>query len=1026
MRDDEPTRPLQPSTAAATPEPLTPAQLERGETLPAEPPGPQPSSPALRLGTRVGRYLLEDVLGRGGMGVVYAAHDPELDRRIAIKLVRTRTVDGSAGRARLVREAQAMARLAHPNVIAVFDVGTVGDDVFIAMELSTGGTLRAHQRDRGWDEIVRAYVQAGRGLAAAHAAGLVHRDFKPDNVLVGADGRLRVTDFGLVRAADAPSGASAAVVAEAVRPSSSSSSGASAVSAVASSSSSASSSLTEVGSVMGTPTYMAPEQMVAGELGPAADQFAFAVALWQALHGASPFVAEELAARRDEILAGTRRAPTNRAVPARIQRALERALAGEPSARWPSLTALLDELDAARAPRRARLLVPIAAGTVTVAAVIAIVALRGGDAPGPCAQVDRAGVGLWSRARPAVERAFAASGAAYADASFRALDGRLVGLERDWRAAAIAACRDTRERAVQPEPVYAQRQACLEVRRQRAATIIANLSTIDRDGVADIAALAASLPRLDECADPQVLAGLVPRPAAPDAVIALTTLEATLATRAAQGGAGDPAADDAALAEARRLGYPPIEAEALLVRARHAIKDDRFDAARKDLIDAAAAATRGGDRGRVAEAYLELLELDAGVRGDLDGAASWNQLAAAAVDALGRPLGKRLVLERGQFALAFANHDGAAALAAVEPLLAEPRLTSLERFELEEDRALALIDLGRFDEADRALAALEPVVAAEFGVEHPLTLSVAGNRASVLYHRGEFAACRAAQARQLASVERVFGAEHVRVATALEALASCENKSGKSAEALAHFERAVAILRTARGPAHPRTLSAMSDLAGAYSHLNQHRRALEINQELLAIRERTLGAEHLDVAVTLVNLAIEAKNTSQLELALASHQRALAIFERALGKGHPNVAIALINQGEALRSAGRYADALAGFERAGAILTDALGAEHILLAHVHYGLGMAELGRGSAAAAVPWLERAVARRAGPDQDPNEQAEAELGLAQALVAAHRDRARARTLAEHAIATWTAAGAEFADKRAAATTWLATVR
>ena len=1016
MRDDEPTRPLQPSTAAVTPEPLTPAQLERGETLPAEPPEPMPSSPALRLGTRVGRYLLEDVLGRGGMGVVYAAHDPELDRRIAIKLVRSRAIEGSAGRARLVREAQALARLAHPNVIAVFDVGTVDDDVFIAMELSAGGTLRAHQRDRAWDDIVRAYVQAGRGLAAAHAAGLVHRDFKPDNVLVGADGRMRVTDFGLVRAADAPSGAGAEVPV-----------GSASVATRRASSSSSTSSLTEVGSVMGTPQYMAPEQMIAGELGPAADQFAFAVALWLALHGESPFVAEELAARREEILAGHRRAPTNRAVPVRIQRAIERALAGEPSARWPSLTALLDELDAALAPRRPRSLVPIAVGggAVLVAAVAAVVLLRGGGGAGPCAQADRAGVGLWGRSRATVERAFVASGASYADASFRALDGRLIALERDWRTAAVAACRDTRERAVQPEPVYAQRQACLEVRRQRAVTIISGLTAIDRDGVADVARLAASLPRLEECADPQVLAGLVPRPVDAETVVALTALEATLATRAAQGGHGDAAEDDAALAEARRLGYPPIEAEALLVRARHAMEDDRFDAARKDLIDAAAAATRGGDRDRVAEAYLALLELDAGPRGDLDGAASWNQLAAAAVDALGRPLGKRLALERGQFALAFANSDGAAALAAIEPLLAEPRLTSMERFELEEDRALALIDLGRFDEADRALAALEPVVAAEFGVEHPLTLSVAGNRASVLFQRGEFAACRAAQERNLVLVERVFGAEHIRVASALEALAACENKSGKSADALVHSERAVAILRAARGPTHQRTLSALSDLAGVYSHLNQHRRALEINQELLALRERTLGAEHIDVAVTLVNLAIEAKNTGQVELALASHQRALAIFERTLGKDHPNVGIALVNQGEALRSAGRNADALTAFQRADTILTAAVGADHILMAHVHYGLGMAELGRGRAAAAVSWLERAVARRTGPDQDPNEQAEAELGLAQALVAAHRDRRRARTLAEHAIATWTAAGDGFADKRAAATAWLATV-
>ncbi len=192
MNDDQPTRPLGPG----------PSLFGSGATLPAlADPAVPASSPAVRVGAVVGRYVLERELGRGGMGVVYAAHDPELDRRVAIKLLRTWASDGSEGRARLQREAQALARLAHPNVIAVFDVGAIGDDVFVAMELSTGGNLRTHQAGRPWREVVDAYLQAGRGLAAAHAAGLVHRDFKPDNVLVGGDGRMRVTDFGLVRVA---------------------------------------------------------------------------------------------------------------------------------------------------------------------------------------------------------------------------------------------------------------------------------------------------------------------------------------------------------------------------------------------------------------------------------------------------------------------------------------------------------------------------------------------------------------------------------------------------------------------------------------------------------------------------------------------------------------------------------------------------------------------------------------------------------------------------------------------------------
>ena len=249
---------------------------EHAETLPAGAGGAEPG-----FGGQIGRYLVLNVLGRGGMGVVFEAYDPVLDRRIAVKRLRDRAASGDAsaapsdGRVRLRREAQALARLAHPNVIAVHDVSEHAGAMYIAMELVRGGTLRRWQAGRPWREVIGAYLAAGRGLAAAHAAGLVHRDFKPDNVLVGDDGRVRVTDFGLARLAREP--------VERAAP--------------ASATGALDASLTADGAVLGTPLYMAPEQIDGGEVDARSDQYAWCLAVWEAIYGEQPFVTGHLAMR---------------------------------------------------------------------------------------------------------------------------------------------------------------------------------------------------------------------------------------------------------------------------------------------------------------------------------------------------------------------------------------------------------------------------------------------------------------------------------------------------------------------------------------------------------------------------------------------------------------------------------------------------------------------------------------------------------------------------------------------------------
>ncbi len=281
------------------------------------------------VGDRVGRYLVLSTLGAGGMGVVLSAYDPHLDRKVALKLLRANLgANAKDARVRLKREAQAIAQLSHPNVVGVYDVGTTDEgDVYIAMEFVEGDTLTTWLKrwPRTWREILEVFHQAARGLMAAHGVGLLHRDFKPDNVLVGGDGRVRVTDFGLARSVLGPD--------DPQRPSIRSSAPSSPLHA----------ELTATGTVLGTPRYMPPEQLTGPEIDARADQFSFCVALYEALFGTHPLpgaTSVSMLEHGDEALPP----PESTRVPAAITRAVMRGLARERIKRFPTMAALMSEL----------------------------------------------------------------------------------------------------------------------------------------------------------------------------------------------------------------------------------------------------------------------------------------------------------------------------------------------------------------------------------------------------------------------------------------------------------------------------------------------------------------------------------------------------------------------------------------------------------------------------------------------------------------------------------------------------------
>ena len=369
------------------------------------------ADPARRIvpGDRIGRHVVERRLAAGGMGVVYLARDPDLDRPVAIKLLRPEL---ATSRSRLLREGQAVAKLSHPNVVTVYDVGALGDDLYIAMEYVPGRTLGSWLRraERPWREVLARFRAAGRGLAAAHRAGLIHRDFKPDNVLLGDDGRVVVSDFGLARSDGPRAGGAGAGDLD----------------------------LTRTQGLLGTPAYMSPEQFAERPLDGRSDQFSYCVSLWQGLFGRRPFDVggDDTTAVEDLIRAvtcGDLRDPADRrGVPVRIVRTLRRGLAADPAARFPTMEALLEAL---RPPDRRP--VVFAAVGIGAVAVLAAAASRGGaTAPGvaDCGEPARRPAALWNDAARAAylaagDPAHAAEDAAWFDE-----------IARRWSATARAIC----------------------------------------------------------------------------------------------------------------------------------------------------------------------------------------------------------------------------------------------------------------------------------------------------------------------------------------------------------------------------------------------------------------------------------------------------------------------------------------------------------------------------------------------------------------------------------------------------------
>ena len=882
---------------------------------------------------RIGRLELVAHIGSGGMGEVYVAHDPELDRRVAVKIVRS---DIDSGRhdvsARIVREAQMMARVTHPNVVRVYDVGRIDTRVYITMEYVEGTTLRGWL-DRGpqpWREVVELFVRAGRGLAAAHRTGLVHRDFKPANVLVGADGRILVADFGLARALDNEADAST--------PSGSRRTLASSLSPGL---------VTAHGTILGTPGYMAPEQLRAGPVDARSDLFSFCVALFEALHGARPFAGLSARVLLANIEARTISPPTTRRrIPARIDRALLRGLAADPAHRFQTMDELLAQLE--RSLRRpGRVLAPVLAASALLAGTAAADLGPFADDP-PCASAGSELATIWNdERRESIKTRFAATHLDFADAAWSRASAQLDAYTAEWSEARQGACEAAELRHEQSPRLFDLRVACLDRRRRPLVALIETFAAADRTTVEQAVDAVAALPAISPCNDPTWLTRSVLPPETDPLATAVAAVRARIARGDALHATGhyrDGREQAAlALAAAATLDYEPVRAEALALQGRLLAQLGDLPGAESTLLAAVdlAEAHHHDDLG--ADIWLDLVHLANRHLIDPTRGAAWISRARASQRRIGDPPARRLaVLNEAGYVLALA-HDNDAAIATFRDALAlhaevdgHPR----DLAKLTHNLANALEAAERPQEArsthERSVAA----TAAAYGPDHPEYAAAILDSAMLRITLGELDAAEAQLLRAREIYDRTLGATHHLVGRVHIALTEVSLRREQFSAALTHAETAARIYRAALADENPARVHAEVALGTAHFYAGRPEAALDAFLSARALQRRAPSPDPIAAAVTACDIA-------ETLVALTRHDEALTHF--------------------------------AEVER---LLADAPGRDRDLEARMLTGRGQIALAAGDAPRALTQLEAALELRRQLPADPLALAELNAAIARA--------------------------------------------
>ncbi|MCY0993591.1 serine/threonine-protein kinase [Nannocystis sp. ILAH1] len=911
------------STAGAHSD-LDQSHLTGVETLVESPSIDEVQALKFERGAAIERYTVLDRIGAGAMGVVYTAYDPRLDRRVALKIMHARPghrADEIVGR--LLREAQALARLQHPNVVAIYDANRIGELVYLTMELVDGHNLSRWLKDgkRTSQEILDTFVAAGRGLAAAHKAGIVHRDFKPDNVLVGRDGRVRVVDFGIARGAEGPeftavprdmseniSTPPSASMSASLSPFATTDRGnhpapladtdpaAAKLQAVALASQApatgldsaiaglSSMRLTRTGALVGTPAYMAPEQHMGQRVDARADQFAFAVALFEALFKAHPFPAKNYVQLTTSVLGGKIDAtPVRTSVPLHVRRAILRALAVEPSQRFESMDAMLAAL--APTERRRRTIF----GALAVAGVAATV--TGGIVwaqvkPPGCEGADRHLVGVWDEGiKERARQAFLETGQPYAARAAETATAALDEYAATWVAMRREVCEASLVHHEQSPLLLDRRMACLDRHLEQLQATAALFSEADREVVQRAAVAVEGLPDLKACADAEQLMQGPGRGLASREEVA--RLEGILAHAVAKRHAAKYAAAqglaERALQEGRATGAGAIEARALITLGQIAADQGRFEQAVELHTRAIAAAEAGAVDPMRGQAMAELGLVLGGLQQRHAEGERMLQLAAATDLRVGAgPIEQaRRDISLGIVRTARGEHEGArqTLLAAVEVLRAAPassRLLLIAAFNalgsLEDKR-------GRDEAARRYFGDALALAEDRLGPDHPDVASVLNNIAVLEMRAGRFDQAIAALERALDIRVRTLGPDHPEIASTRMNLGSALVFTGDYARASGDFEAAAGVLRRASGQ-EGRLVDALYNLANSYHLQHDYARAVPIYEEALVRGQALFGPDDPEVAYPLHGLGVALVELGRLEEARPLLERALAIRTR--------------------------------------------------------------------------------------------------------------------------------------------------